>query len=164
MRRFVTSLLIMGLLTVGFAAVNAGEMGHSSWFDLENCAMCNHLQAEEGLLEHMNWESHVIGTGMLSITTVAEGYEEKYKTARGNMMQTVKRLEEGEEMPLCGMCKSYGSLHATGKVNWEKIDSEFGHISLLTSTDPDVIAKIQAHAQTTIDEYKKMLATQTAAK
>jgi hypothetical protein len=61
----------------------------------------------------------------------------------------------GEHLPMCGMCQSFGMLFATGKMDYKMFDTKAGHIELATSTDPEVIALIQKHAQRTIDEYAK---------
>lgn len=66
-------------------------------------------------------------------------------------------LTAGEDLPMCGMCQSFGVLHATGKVKWESWETPAGHITLMTSTDPEVIEMIHEHAQRTIEEYAKMV-------
>jgi len=150
----LAAMLVIGI-TAGYAEEKATPV-ETPWFDLENCGMCKHLMAEEGLMDHMTWENYVVGTGMMSVTVVAPGWEEKYKEMSAAMDATGKKLMAGEQMYLCGFCQSFGMLFATGKVKWEEVETKAGYVSLMTSTDPETIKMIQTHAQRTIDEYKKM--------
>ena len=155
--------LLLSMAVLALAAVSAGAQD-TPWFDLVNCGFCKNLAAQEGLLEHMKWENFVIGTGMISVTTVEPGWEDKYKAAMAGIEDAAKRFQAGERFPLCGMCTAYGMIKATGKVKEEGFSTKAGDIFVMTSTDPDVIAKIQANAQRTIDEYAKMEAAEKAAK
>lgn len=162
----VVVLLALAALLVGAVAVLYAQdeavpiektaMTEAPWFDMENCAFCKNLTAEEGLMQHMTWENYVIPTGMMSVSTVAPGYEAKFQNAMKNMEEAGNRLMAGEKLPMCGMCQSFGMLFATGKMDYKMFDTKAGHIELATSTDPEVIAMIQKQAQRTIDEYAKM--------
>lgn len=154
---FVCTALAAVVLAIPFTC-GAGE---ECWFDLENCSMCNHLLAEEGLMDNMEWENHVIASGMLSVTRVAPDYEEAYERAMYNMEQTGKQLMTGQQMYLCGFCQSYGALHMAG-AQFEIVEAGAGHIDLMTSSDPAVAEMIRVHAQRTIDEYNAMLAEESA--
>jgi len=134
--------------------------GTALWFDLENCSMCKHMTAEEGLMEHMEWENHLTTDGMMSITIVAAGYEEAFARSMKNMKATGEKLMTGEKMYLCGFCQSYGGLHMAG-ANFEHIEAKAGIIELVTSHDPEVVKKIHTHGQQTIDEYNKMVAAES---
>ena len=129
----------------------------SPWFDLDNCSMCKNMTAEEGLMEHMEWENHLIESGMLSVTLVDPSYAAAFERAMTNMHATGEKLMTGEQMYLCGYCQGYGTLMMAG-ATWEKVDTEAGHISLVTSTDPVVVAQIREFGQRTIDEYATMMA------
>lgn len=143
-------------LTAGIIAV-AGEEG--PWFDLENCAFCKNLSAEPGMLDAMHWENHVIDEGMLTVTQVPEQYREAWARARKHMQETGEKMQAGEALHLCGFCQSYGKLLQAG-AKVEEIDGDVVKITLMTSDDPEVVKAIQAHAQRTIDEYKKMVEAQ----
>jgi len=130
----------------------------SPWFDLENCSMCKSMTAEKGLMEHMEWENHLIESGMLSVTSVDPSYAAAFERAMTNMQATGEKLMTGKQMYLCGYCQGYGALMMAG-ATWEKVDSEAGHISLVTATDPAVVAQIREFGQRTIDEYAKMMAS-----
>ena len=146
-------LVMLGLALVN-TAVQAQEH-EGGWFDLHNCAMCKNLSAEEGLLEHMTWENHIIPNGMMSIAVIPDDYQGAMDRVHHNMQAVVKKLQSGEQMPLCGFCQSYGKLMEMGAQEQE-IKSAAGYISLLTSDDPQVVKKIHEHAQKTIDEHQKM--------
>ncbi len=150
---FVCTALAAVVLAIPFTC-GAGE---ECWFDLEECSMCKHLVAEEGLLDNMAWENYVIADGMLSVTHVAPGYEEAYGRCMHNMEQTGKQLMTGQQMYLCGFCQSYGALHMAG-AHFETVETGVGQIDLVTSSDPAVAEMIRVHAQRTIDEYNAMLA------
>lgn len=121
------------------------------WFDIHNCAICKNLSKEKGLMEHVQWEAHVIANGMLTVATVPPEYEEAFKRSHDGMLATVQKLQTGEPMHLCGFCMSYGKLAMAG-ARMEDIPTKAGHIGLVTSDDPDVVAMIHEHAERTIAE------------
>lgn len=125
------------------------------WFDLENCEMCKQMTAEEGLMEHMQWENHLTKDGMVSITTVDPGYEEAFQRSMKHMQAVGEKMMAGEKVQLCGFCQSYGGLHMAG-ADFEQFPTQNGAFELISSHDPAIVAKIHKHGQTTIDEYKKM--------
>jgi hypothetical protein len=53
----------------------------------------------------------------------------------------------GEKARLCGECKSMRGAMASGKLTREVVNIEGGSLTLITSTDPAVVAKIQAMAE-----------------
>lgn len=161
MRKLIPFLLA-ALLVAAIAVVNAQEEAvavEKPWFDLENCGFCKNLLTD-GLIEHLTWETFVVPTGMMEVTTVEPGWEDKYATCLATMEETGKKMMAGETVPMCGMCQSYGTMFMTNKVEWKNFDTKAGHISLMTSTDPEVIAMVHAHAERTIDEYAKMEAAE----
>jgi hypothetical protein len=155
--RFTMTLAVL-LLTASLLPA-AAVAGDGPWFDLEKCDMCKHMSGEKGLMEHMEWENHLTKDGMMSVTVVAHGYEEAFGRAMANMEAAGGKMMAGEKMYLCGFCQSYGSLMMAG-ANFENFESAAGHINLVSSRDPAVIAKIHTHGQRTIDEYNKMVAVQ----
>ena len=160
MKKILTILAVEAVAAFGVAMVQAGDeetAAATPWFDLENCGMCKHLNSEEGLMEHMQWENYNIPTGMISITTVDEGYEEKFERVNQKMAEAGAKLMAGEEMHLCGMCQSFGKIYMTGKVMDQEIETDAAHIWVMTSTDPEVIDMIHKHCNRTNAEYEKML-------
>ena len=147
-------LAIVALACITGSSTDAQE---SSWFDLENCAICKNMSSVKDLMSNIKWENHVIPNGVLSISVIPEKYKEKMETAHEGMEATIERLKSGEAMELCGFCTSYGALMQAGAESTD-LKTIGGDISMLTSDDPAVVEKIQAHGQKTIDEFKKMMA------
>ncbi len=152
-------LTIMVLAAVAVALPMPAD--EEPWFDLTNCAMCKNLAAEEGLMDSMKWEVHKIDNGMLSVAVIPAEHQAAFARAGEKMEAVVGKMQQGEQLPLCGFCKSYGNLAMHGAKS-EEIHTKAGHISLTTSSDAKVVAMIHAHADRTNAEYEKWLAEQGA--
>jgi len=152
--------LRIGLLLAMVVAVAAFVVAQDKpWFDLKNCEMCKGMVAQEGLMENMTWDHYITKNGMMTVTTIADGYKEKYEASHKTMMETVEKLKAGEEMYLCGFCTRHGELAQAG-VNKEHFSTKAGKVSLMTSTDEKIVAEIHTFAQKTIDELVKMAAVE----
>ena len=149
------------LLAVSVALAGAASGDEGPWFDLENCTMCQNLLP---VVEHVNWEIHVLRNGMLSVTVVEPAHAEAWAAAHKEMEAVGQKLMAGEQLPLCNFCQSMGAIVMAG-AQWENIDSEVAdaEIMLLTSADPKVAEMIQKHAKRTKEEYGKMVAAEDAA-
>lgn len=152
------SLLIRVALVVALAAgfLVAGE-GDQAWFDVHGCAMCKNLAAEPGLLEHIEWENHQISAGVMTVSVIDEEYSDAFKRAAQNMSAVGQKMATGEQLPLCGFCMSYGKLMMAG-VTVEQFDTKLGSVTLMTSSDPEVVKMIQEHGKRTTEEYEKVQA------
>jgi hypothetical protein len=162
--RKVLPFLIGALLVAAIAVVNADEpatKAEEPWFDMENCSFCKNLLTD-GLIDHLGWSNHVISTGMMSVTTIEPGWEDNFEACMAKMEEAGQKLMAGEQLPMCNYCQSYGMIYASGKASFEEIETDAGHISLTTSTDPETIAMIQTHAQKTIDAFNKMMEAEAA--
>ena len=127
--------LRIGLLLAMVVAVAAFVVAQDKpWFDLEKCAMCTGMTAQEGLMENTTWDHYLTKNGMMTVTTIADGYKEKYEASHKTMMETVEKLKAGEEMYLCGFCTRHGELAQAG-VNKEHFSTKAGKVLLMTSTD-----------------------------
>jgi hypothetical protein len=75
------------------------------------------------------------------------------------MMKDVKQVEadrrSGKKVELCAFCEGVSELQKAGAKE-QVIETETGAISLLTSTEPTLVAKIHAQADKAIAEQKKM--------
>lgn len=131
------------------------------WFDMQNCGICKCMGDNMEIMQDITWETHMLPNGIMTISVIPEEHKKTMTKLHDEMMASVKRLEEGEAMELCGHCMSYGELLSMG-VNKQEIESEAGMITLMTSEDPEVVKKIHAHAQKSLDEYKKMMEMQQA--
>jgi hypothetical protein len=148
-------LSLMSVLAV-LIAMNGTPLPADEWFDMQNCAICKHMGEHMDMMQHIQWDTHLINTGMMSVAIIPSEYQATMKAAHKNMEATIERLKGGEEMKLCGFCNSYGKLLSQGAKS-EDIETPDGSINLLTSTDPKVIAQIHEHANKSIAEHKKMM-------
>jgi hypothetical protein len=124
-----------------------------SWFDLQSCAFCSHLMQEPGLMENMGWEHHLTQAGMISVTTFKnDAAAEAYERATAKMDEAGKQLAAGADLHMCNFCKSMMSLYTSGEVQFEDIPFQGGRILLVSSANPEMVQKIHAHGQRTIDE------------
>jgi hypothetical protein len=153
MKTFKYTIMFGLALAISLSAALAGD--DVAWMDMENCAMCKNMSAEEGLMENMSFEHHLTAMGMMSMCVVKPGFEEKYAKAAAGMMETQKMMMAGEKVDLCGLCISMGSLMQSG-AKVEQIETKGGHVMLMSSSDEAMIAKIHAHGQKTIDYMAKM--------
>ncbi len=142
---------IAGLSLIVAAALGLSLAGEAEY---HNCGLCKPMAAEPGLMEHLQWETHEISAGMLSVTTVEPAYEQAYARAHAKMMEAVKRLEAGEKMELCPYCRRINELAQAG-AKIENIDSKGGHIMAVTASSAEVIDKIHAHARWANAEFAK---------
>ena len=151
--------LLLSVVALAVLFLPNSFAGEDPWFDLKGCGLCQHMTAEEGLMEAMEWENHLTADGMMSVTVVAPGHEKAFHKAMKNMEATGAKLMTGEKMYLCGFCQSFGGLHMAG-ATFENFETAGGYINLVSSRDPAVIEMIHAHGQRTIDEYAKMVAAE----
>ncbi|UCC80885.1 MAG: hypothetical protein JSW64_05865 [Candidatus Zixiibacteriota bacterium] len=157
MRIVKISAAVLALSLICLASAAAGE---KAWFDMENCAFCKNLAAQEGLMDNITkWEHHKVKNGAISITEVNKDYLPAYKTAMAGMEATSKKIQGGETLPMCGMCEAYGALTMKG-VQWEEVGSDNVFVMLMHSDDPEVVKEIHAITDRTNDEIKKMEAVE----
>jgi len=140
-----------------FLTLSAGA-DEMPWFDMENCAFCKHIGAEEGLFEHMHTEYHSISNGILSVTVVDASHKEAYDRAMKAMEKVGTEMQETGVMPkMCGFCMTYGGFLMTGVKN-EYVGSEFADIIIWTSDKPEMVEKLQAFGKRANDEMAKLRA------
>lgn len=145
------------LLCLTAAAAVAGDP--ATWFDLEGCGMCKHLLEDQDLFQHMTWKNHKIANGLIEVTTYPDGYAERFDALMKKMEATGAKMMAGEQMPMCNMCRSYGGLMMAG-ATMEQVPLDNGYIGVITATDPQTIAMIHEHVDTTIEAYDMMMASQ----
>ena len=164
MKRSLVAFAALIAIAIVAPLTTAGE--EKPFFDLENCAICKNLGAEEGLMDHIDWETHLLDNGALTVSYVPEEYKAAMARAHGKMMAVVQKMESGESVHLCGFCTSYGALMTSG-AQIKEFETKTGSISLMTSTDAKVVEMIHAHSNKTEEEYevwKKEQAEQMASK
>jgi hypothetical protein len=160
----IRGLLILScLVALAIAGSLVTAEQEQAWFDIENCALCKNLGNEEGLLQNIRWETHLTANGAVTLTQVPAEYEEAFARAQKHIEETASKMGSGEPMHLCGFCQSYGMLMMSG-VKVESFQGEVARVTLMTSSDDKVVEMIHAHAQKTVDAYKKWLAEEATHK
>jgi hypothetical protein len=66
-------------------------------------------------------------------------------------------LVSAEQLALCGFCTSYVKLMMAG-AKVAQFETKLGSITLMTSTDPEVVKMIQGHGRHATEDYEKVLA------
>lgn len=153
MKKLMMTIVALATLTAGLALAADAE----PWFDLENCGMCRNLTTDPELFQTMLWETKLFANGLIEVTTVPAAYEERFGKLMKDMEASGARLMAGEQMPLCGMCRSYGKMMMAG-ASIEHMQVGEAHISVISSRDPAAVEMIQQHGRTTIEEMKKWMA------
>jgi hypothetical protein len=156
---------ILALVVLAVPAL-AGEPPHSAmktasgWFDMENCEFCQSLVEDPALMDHMQWENHVISNGALSIAVVEPAYAAAYVKANAAMEALGQNMQTGKVDPtkvkMCGRCAAFGQLMMTG-VKVETIKGEAAEVTLMTSGDPQVVAKIHEFTKRTNQEMAELM-------
>jgi hypothetical protein len=154
-----TSILVccLALAATPLRAVDPAAMKTpSGWFDMTGCAFCKHLVENPQLLDHVSWETHLIKQGMLYITVVDPAYADAYVQANQAMETLGNDMMAGKIDPatvkMCGSCQEFGMLMMNG-VNVEVIRGDAADVTLVTATDPQMIAKIHAFAERNQREF-----------
>ena len=164
------TILILALVAFAVPALAGDPHQHamktkSGWFDMENCGFCKNMVKNPGLLEHIQWENHVIANGSLSITVVDPAYAGAYAEAMGAMQALGQSLHSGAVDPatvkMCGHCAAFGELLMAG-AHMEEVDGEAADVTLFTSTDPQIVARIHEFANRTNQEIRQLMAAEHA--
>jgi len=135
----------------------AHDHAKSAWLDITNCEICKNMSSQEGLMESMKWETHVIPNGMMHFTVIPDEMRPKLDAAEKGMKQTISEIMQGQQKECCGYCTSIGRLMVAG-AQQTSVRTAGGDVMLVTSSEPAVIEMIQEHAKKTKDEYAKMMA------
>jgi hypothetical protein len=92
----------------------------------------------------------------VSITVVDKEYMEPYERVEKKMEKLGNELMLATEMPyMCGYCCGHGEFYKAG-LQPDHIRSKVGEIVIWTSDQPEMVEKLQAYAQRSIDECAKM--------
>jgi len=152
-----TATMVLALLVAALPIV-AGEhvlKTPSGWFDMETCAFCKNLTTDPGLLEHATWETHAIENGMVYIMTVAPEYAESMAKASAALEELGAKMQSGQvdpaTVPMCGSCRAFGELMMAG-VKMETVKGDAAEVTIMTSTDPAVVAKMHAMVERNTQE------------
>jgi hypothetical protein len=78
-----------------------------------------------------------------------------WRAAEAKMEEMGKKMEKGEQVPMCNACMAMGKLMMMG-AKWESVQTTHGNVSLMTSDKPETVKEIQAWGEKTMDELAKM--------
>jgi hypothetical protein len=152
------AMMALAVILLGAGSASAAP---KAWLDLENCGMCKNLLVDMDLFQHMTWDTYLLTNGMMEVTTHPAGYEDRFKKLMASFESCGAKMMAGEQMPMCGMCESYGQLMMSG-AKMDQVQTKAGWVTVMSSQDPKVVAMILAHGRRTIDEYAKYTAAQGA--
>jgi hypothetical protein len=143
------ALAAAALIACSGPAARAATSAADHVDEMKECAVCKSLAADESLIKRMTWEIYKIKDGMLTVTTVPKEMKQRFDAAMAGMMKTVEgltaRFQSGEQVKLCSFCTAMGDLMQSG-AHQENVETAGGSIGLVTSTAPEVVKKIHAHA------------------
>jgi hypothetical protein len=131
--------------------------------EMKHCAVCKVMMEKPELMESMTWECHKVDAGMLCLATVPKAMKKTYDEVHKKMMENVEHVKAeaaaGRDVELCHFCSAMGALEKAGAKE-ETIDTATGSVYLVTATDPNVVAKIHAHADEAIAQQEAMKSAQ----
>ena len=161
MKRSIFLLTLIACFGTSFAIAQDEETEKTetkriAFFDMDNCEICNCMSDVKDMMQKVKWETQIIPNGFLAITVVPEDLKASMEKAKKKMKAAITKLEDGDEMTICGYCQGLGDLIAEG-ADLTELSTVGGDIMMVTSSDEDVVKKIQAHAKKTIAEHKKMM-------
>lgn len=153
MRKYLLSTLAVVALLSATAVFVAASPG--TWMDMENCAVCKHLAADQELMMNISWDHYATKTGMISVTTINDGYAERFETAHAKMKTAIDKVMAGEKADMCNMCLGMGAFFQKG-AEAENVKTNNGEISITSSDNAEVVAEIHAWVERTTSEMKKV--------
>lgn len=157
MRTLIASVVV-GLLACGVGLAVAEHHEGELAKEMEKCSVCKSMAKPE-LMKHMTWETHKIENGMLCVASVPKEQKKEFDAAHQEMTKAIAAVtaaaQSGQKPELCGFCEGMGELTKAG-AKQQEIATKTGAISLITSSDPAVLAKIHAQADKAIEMQKKM--------
>jgi hypothetical protein len=158
MKVFVTAVAL-GLAACWAAPVCAETPPEKMLAEMKKCSVCKVMTEKPELMKDMTWESHKIDGGMLCVASVPKDKMKEFTALHEQMLKQIEQVkadsQSGKAVALCGFCQGMGELEKAG-AKQQHIQTATGFISLVTSQDPAVIAKIHAQADKAIAEQKKM--------
>jgi len=148
-------LVVIAALLATTQIVDAGD--EPAWWDMANCDFCVNMSSAPGLMDAMQWESHKIADGSISMVQMDEAHLGTFKKACAGMKATQEKAMSGAEIQTCGMCSAMGRAMMAG-ANVETVDTSNGQIHIMTSDNAEVVEQLHMIVQRNQDEMKKMMA------
>jgi hypothetical protein len=152
-----TGKIMLAVIVMIMALFMIATAQDKPWFDMEKCAFCSQLMAEQGLMDHMpKWEHHNTKTGGMTITVVDPEFVPAYKRAMAKMEEVGMKLQQGEQVYICGYCEAYGAL----MIQFDQVESDNIFVYTAYSDKPELVDEIHAYIDRTNAEMAKMMETE----
>ena len=148
-------LVSTSLCAVAIVQEEEKQETEAVWFDMDNCAICKNMASMKHDMHKIEWESHMLDDGMITVAKVPDDMKAAMEKAEAGVQQTVAKLEQGEQLEMCGYCQNYGKLMGMG-AKFKDIKTMGVNISVVTSCEPDVVKEIQAMGKRAKIEHDKM--------
>lgn len=153
----IVSLAILGLAAAWSSSVFAEDPTDKIVAEMKKCAVCKNLADDPELMKNMNWETHKIANGMLSVSSVPKGMKKEFDEVSEKMHHAIEQVsadaKAGKQVDLCNFCSSMAELMKAG-AKQQHIETSTGSIDLCTSDDPAVVTKIHEMADKAIAVQK----------
>ena len=134
------------------------SQGDHGWFDAEHCTICKPMSENPQLMMSTKWEVHPTKNGMLMVAMAPEGQAKQFKEVCKKMDANIAKAMSGEKPDhLCGFCQAMGGVVQAG-AKVEKVPTQTGEITLVTSDNPETVKQIHAVAKRSQEEAEKMAA------
>ena len=153
MKKLIAFLFVV--LVANQTVFSQDEKKKEKWFDVEGCALCGCMKGHEDLMKNGGFSVHKVSKGMLMVHALNKKELAEMEAVSKEMEKQIAKLQQGQQLPLCGFCNSYGGLIAAG-ATFEEMKTAAGPATLVTSDDEDLIKKIHAFADRTKEEHEKM--------
>ncbi len=127
-----------------------------AWFDMDHCEICKNFASMKDSMHRIKWENHLLDDGMISVSIVPDDMKDDMDKANAGIQKTVAKLEQGEQMDMCGHCQYMGKMIMSG-AKFKELQTVGVDISIVTSSDPEVVKEIHAFAKQSKIEHEKML-------
>jgi hypothetical protein len=157
--RALISVACLGLIACSAAMVAADSPLDAVLAEMKKCDVCKSMADNPKLMSQMSWETHKIDNGMLCVTSVPKESIKEFTALHEKMMSSIDKVKaeakSGKKAGLCSFCESMAALEKAGAKH-QVIQTETGGVSLVTSSDPEVVKKIHAQADQAIAMQKQM--------
>jgi hypothetical protein len=125
--------------------VNTADKGSHA-----DCDACVDMAACEQAIEAAGGQTQIVPlkNGVMFVYT-AEGQNRVHAVQAAMARRTehlVAMTGAGERATLCPVCKAFRGAVASGKLSRETVNIEGGCLTLMTSNDPSIVAKLHAMA------------------
>lgn len=162
LRNLTVALMMVILISTGWFNNISAQDGDTqdneiAWFDFDHCEICKNMASMKTDMHNIKWEMNLLDNGVIMVSVVPKKMKQAMSEAEKGVQATVTELESGKELKLCGFCNTYGDLMAMG-AQFKDLKTVGVDISIITSSDPEVVKKIQEFGKRSSVEHDRMVA------